>query len=125
MYMKNLPSAFEPLLTKANALLEADPSAEQAIAVLTCKGDCFSLLNHGIRSGSTGEETAFLEGLAEKDNAALQYVVCMWNDGNLDVPSAHFRELLTMLNPANSETEILLKGSEDFLAQPLKVLFSK
>ena len=110
------------LIKEADKLLKSDPSAEQAVVVLTAKGSIFSFANHNVMSGSVEDEIAFARALAENDDTEIRYMVCMWDDATPDVPSCHLRNLLAELNPANQNIEILLKSSEGFLVKSLKVL---
>lgn len=114
---------FEQLIKEADKLLKSDPSAEQAVAVLTSKGNMFSFANHNVMSGSVEDEIAFVRALAENDDAEIRYMICMWDDATPDVPSCHLRNLLVELSPANQNIEILLKSGEGFHVKSLKVMF--
>ncbi len=114
---------YKNLLKEAEKLLKADPSAEQAVVVLTSKGNMFSFANRNVMSGSVEDEIAFVRALTENGDTEIRYMVCMWEDATPDVPSCHLRDLLVELNPANQNIEILLKSSEGFLVKSLKVLF--
>lgn len=111
------------LIQEAEKLLKSDPSAEQAVVVLTSKGNIFSFANHNVTSGSAEDEIAFARSLTENDDTEIRYMVCMWNDSTPDVPSCHLRNLLVELSPANQNIEVLLKSGEGFLVKSLKVLF--
>lgn len=122
MNMKNSILEFERLLKQVEKIIKHDLSAEQAVAVWTSKGDMFCFANHSIMSGNMEDENNFVRTLAENGNKEIRYVVCMWNDNTLDVPSCHLRDLLIELNPSNLETEILLKNGEGFQVKSLKML---
>lgn len=123
--MNQIPLDFEKLLKEADRLLKSDPSAEQAIVVLTSKGNIFSFANHNVMSGSVEDEIAFVRALTGNGDAEVRYMVCMWDDATPDVPSCHLRKLLVEINPANQNIEILLKSGEGFLVKSLKVLYGK
>ena len=116
---------FERLKKETEKLLKSDPSAEQAVVVLTSKGNIFSFANHNVMSGSVEDEIAFVRALTENDDTEIRYMVCMWDAAALDVPSCHLRNLLVELNPANQNIEILLKSGEGFLVKSLKVLYGE
>ena len=115
---------FEQLIKEAEKLLKSDPSAEQAVVVLTSKGNIYSFANHNVMSGSVEDECAFAGFLTENDDTEIRYMVCMWDDATPDVPSCHLRDLLVELRLSNQNIEILLKSGEGFLVKSLKALVS-
>lgn len=115
---------FEKLIKEAEKLLKSDLSAEQAVAVLTSKGNIYSFANHNVMSGSVEDEIAFVRALTENGDAEIRYMVCMWDDATPDVPSCHLRNLLVEINPANQNIEILLKSGEGFLVKSMRGLGS-
>lgn len=110
--MKAVPSQFETLYQRAGALLEADPTAEQAIAVLTAGGEIHGIANHGVQAGNREDEAIFVKALDESGGGRLLCLVCVWRGLTLDVPSIGLRKALLKLDPANRETELLLRGEE-------------
>ncbi|MDE7239082.1 MAG: hypothetical protein K2N41_05155 [Lachnospiraceae bacterium] len=122
MNMKNTTLEFEKLLKQVEKLIKFDLSADQAVAVWTSKDNMFCFANHSIMSGNMEDENNFVRTFAENGDKEIRYVVCMWNDTTLDVPSCHLRDLLIELNPSNLETEILLNNGEGFQVKSLKML---
>ncbi len=103
---------FEPLFCQAKALLEADPSAEQAVAVQTA-GGVRSFANHAVTSGDTSDETAFVRSLAESGDTKVVRIVCLWQSGlTVDLPSWSLRAALLELDPTNRDAEILLRTAD-------------
>lgn len=111
---KNDILQFEKLVKQAEELIRSDLSAEQAVAVLTAKGNVFCFANHHVMSGNTEDEIAFCENLKKNGDTQITHAVCIWNDFTFDVMSRHLRDLLTECNSSNVEAEILLKGEEGF-----------
>ncbi|MDE7298621.1 MAG: hypothetical protein K2N94_07300 [Lachnospiraceae bacterium] len=124
MSINKFPAGFEKLREQARELLSSDPSAEQAVAVLTSGERIFCFANHDVTSGSTADEAAFVRTLAESGDTEIRAAVCMWSDSALDVPSHHLRKLLADLNPSNLEAGFLLNGGECSIVKPLKILLS-
>lgn len=122
MNRKSVPTEFEKLLDQTEELVASDPSAEQVITLWTAGGHIRSFANHNVTSGNTADEAAFIKTLAESGDTKIQYAVCMWSDCALDVPSHSFRESLVEQNPANLETEFLLRGGEGFMVKSLRVM---
>lgn len=120
--MRNNISEFEKLLEQVEKQIRLDVFAEQAVAVWTSKGNLFCFANHGILSGNMEEENHFMKTLAESGDKEICYLVCMWNDNTLDLPSCHLRDLLIELHPSNKEAGILLNSDEGFQVKLLKTL---
>lgn len=108
--MEAVPPKFETLYQRAGALLEADPTAEQAIAALTAGGEIHGIANHGVQAGNREDEAAFVKALAESGDGRLLCLVCVWRGLTPDLPSMGLRKALLKLDPANRETELLLRG---------------
>lgn len=104
----------EKLYQQAGELLEAHSTAEQGIAALTAKGTLCCVANHAVTAGNTEGEDVFVKTLIESDDTRILRMVCAWREGlTLDVPSMRLRKALLELDPANRETELLLRiGSE-------------
>lgn len=106
--LDNHSQALGPLLDLAEQLIQTDPTARQVIVVKTAGGDLRHFLSHS--AGDTSEEDAFLEALRETGDAELRLCLCMWHNGQIDVPSHHFRRRLLELSPQNAQTCIPLQG---------------
>lgn len=115
---------FEKLLKQAQKLIKSDSSAEQAVVVLTSKGTMFSFINKNITSGNVEAEISFVRKLEENKDIEIRYIICMWGDASLDVPSCHLRNMLAELDVSNQNTEILLKSGEGFQVKSMKALVS-
>lgn len=121
--MEKIPVEMEELLYEAEKLVESEGSlsqGEQVIVVLTAKSHRFSLVNHNIMEGDLSKEENFIKGLVEVGETEIKYIVCMWQEYMLDIPSQHMREQLIKLNPLNKEMYLLLKGTENYLIKKLK-----
>ena len=121
--MEKIPVEMEELLYEAEKLIESEGSlsqGEQVIVVLTAKSHRFSLVNHNIMEGDLSEEENFIKGLVEVGETEIKYLVCMWQEYMLDIPSQHMREQLIKLNPLNKEMYLLLKGKESCSIKKLK-----
>lgn len=115
----------ELLLAEAERLIRIDPTAQQVILVQTSKSQLYHLLNHGIDSGDTTEEEHFVEMLREKGDTEIRYLVCMWKDSVIDLPSAHFRRRLIELSPQNAAALVFLRGEGTFIAKELEKTMPK
>ena len=75
----------------------------QAVVLLSAKGNAYSTLIKNALSEEMADETALLERIKNLNDTEIRYALCLWQDGNLDVPSYRFRHLLCTLNPKNIE----------------------
>ena len=121
--MEKIPIEMEELLYEAEKLVESENSPSQGvqvIVVLTAKSHSFSFVNHNIMEGNLSEEEEFIEGLVEAGETEIRYLVCMWQEYMLDIPSQHMREQLVKTNPLNREMYLLLRGAEGYSIKKLK-----
>lgn len=118
--MDTVLSGFEPLLRQAKEALEADPSAEQAVAVSTAGGALRCFVNHAVMAGSRDDEAAFVKALAEGGDTRVLRMACVWKDLAPDLPSHALRGALLELDPANGAAEILLRTAEGYTAKTIE-----
>ncbi len=111
-------SAFQELLAEAEKQISANSSADQVIVVKTAKGSMNCLANH-VLDGVYDEEDGFVQMLSARGDAQIKYLVCMWNSGEVDVPSMNFRKKLLSACPQNGETLILLQSDREKVARKL------
>lgn len=111
------------LLEGTERLVEAEQGAQQVIAVKTAKGNVYHFPNHCV--GEPSEEDAFLEMLLEQGDAEIQYILCMWHNYQLDVPSLHFRRRLVEICPRNKDAVVLLLGENVFHAKRVEQLMPR
>lgn len=107
------------LLEEAERQVQANPEADQVIAVKTAKGNTYHFANHQVQAGSRADEDRFVELLREKDDVTVQYLVAMWNTCGIDLPSMHFRRRLLELSPQNAEAVIPLQGEGGYLMRTI------
>ena len=117
--MEAIPVEFAELYEEAKKLIKSDSSAQQVLVVLTSKYQMYHFTNHDIMSADITEEETFIKMLMDKNDAEVKYMVCMWDNFMLDVPSQHFRSRLTQINPLNGNTRILLQGNETWTTKEL------
>ena len=108
----------EELRSVAKKAAALYPDADQVIAVRTSKSNIYYFSNN-VLSGNYTDETAFIQMLREKDDVYIQYVVCQWIDGGLDLPSMHFRKLLLAADSRNGQAKILCQGFEQHVIRTL------
>lgn len=114
--MEELLHAAEKLVTSENSTSQG----MQVIVVLTAKSHSYSFVNHNVMGDDLTDEKNFIDGLVERGETEIKYLVCMWQKYMLDIPSQHMRELLMKLNPLNKEMYLLLMGTEGYVIKKLK-----
>lgn len=113
-----LSNAFQSLIKKAKEQLLLNPSADQVIILQTSLNNIYPLINPNCSCHE--EENMFIDMLQNKNETEIKYLVCMWNNCGLDLPSMHFRRTLLAANPKNADTIMLLNGTFKPLLFPLK-----
>ena len=95
------------LVQMTGELVSRSLQAEQIIMVETTKSNVYHFENHLHVGGEFDtrflDEKRFVKMLKEKDDVELKYIVSMWNNGGVEVPTMHFRELLLEASPKNAD----------------------
>lgn len=99
---------FERMKKTATALLCHTESAQytQAIVLFSQKGNEYAAVIKNALSEDQTED--FLEELRTTDDTDIDYILCMWGDACIDVPSFAFRERLCAANSQNTESKIFV-----------------
>ena len=62
------------------------------------------------------EEKKLLEKLKASGDTEIRYVLCMWQDNNVDIPSFAFRKMLCDLDQKNQEAILFVMTTEGISA---------
>ena len=54
------------------------------------------------------EEKAFIKMLCDKNERKINYILCLWQNGGIDIPSADLRRMFADLVPENKNTGIFV-----------------
>lgn len=76
----------------------------QAIVLSTAAGNEYSAVISNALSEEKTDETDLLEKLKEAEDTNIRYVLCIWQDNSIDIPSFAFRNMLYTLNSKNSDS---------------------
>ena len=63
----------------------------------------YSAVIKNVLSEEHPEEKALLEELKANHDTTIDYILCMWQDGCIDIPSWAFRKMLCSLDPKNAD----------------------
>ena len=86
-----------------------------------------AVIHHAVEERINGEhkdEVAFAESLRRMGETDIRYVVCLWHEGSIELPSHGFSEKLYELNPNNVEAKVLAQSSWRYIARPLGKIYS-
>lgn len=122
-YQRDFPALYE----EAEHLADANPDSDQVVVVQTSKGNHYHYVNR-IKNGDMTEEGAvedvFLDMLRERDDCALDLMVCLWTETReVDQPCMRMKKKLMALYPANGDMLLLLMGEPGLICRDLKRLF--
>lgn len=116
---KTTQKEFASLFNEAKEQLHNNPTAEQIVVIKTANDNMYYFVNNLSVKG-TADEDCFIEMLLDKDNVEIKYIVCMWNDYGIEIPSMNFRKRLLEICEKNAEALMLLQGENGFFAKEIK-----
>lgn len=101
---------FERLKKKAIDLLSNTEKNQytQAIVVLSTTGNEYSAIIRNALSEEKANEESLLQNLRETNDNEICFILCMWQDEHIDIPSFAFRKSLLSLNEKNSEAMLFV-----------------
>ena len=95
-------------------------SYTQALVLFTSNDAEYGAVIQNALAADHAEEIALLDRLRSANDTAVRYVLCVWSDVCVDIPSHAFRTLLCDLDPQNSETLIFVKTKTEIAAVKLQ-----
>ena len=101
---------FERLKKKAMELLSNSEKSQytQAIVLHSAAGNEYSTIIRNALSEEKVDEASLLCKIQEAKDNEICFVLCMWQDKCIDIPSFAFRNLLLNLNEKNSESTLFI-----------------
>ena len=105
---------FEKMKETALNLLNNEEKDEytQAIVLFSATANEYGITVKNAMSKEKTEEAALLEKLKAASDTEIDYVLCMWQDKNIDIPSYSFREMLCELDKKNAECLIFVMTAD-------------
>lgn len=113
------PSVFEQIKNTTEKLLSHANNDQytQAITLVSSLGNEYSAIIKNALSEEMADEKSLLEQLTNANDTEICYVICIWKDGGIDLPSMAFRKLLCTLNSKNSEALIFVMTKDGISAR--------
>ncbi len=91
----------------------------QAIVLFSSNEHEYSAVIHNALSEEKGDERALTEKLNAAQDTQLRYVLCMWQNGGIDLPSSAFRGILCDLNPKNADALLFVTTAQGISTRKL------
>ncbi len=110
--------AFAPLIAAAQTLAEDIPQGGQGMLLQSEKGEVYTLLSPKPIDSAAAEE--LMAKLKEKGDTKIGKLICLWDNGDVDLPSMSFREALLRLDEGNADAAILLCAGARFRGVKLR-----
>ena len=127
--IKNAPDfeIFKSMKEKAIELLSNTENCKytQAIVLRSSKGNEYGTVIRNALSKERYDEQVLLQKIQDANDSTICFVLCMWQEKCIDVPSYDFRKALLELNEENAEAMIFVMtacgASEIKLLSTMKV----
>ena len=127
--IKNAPDfeIFKSMKEKAIELLSNTENCKytQAIVLRSSKGNEYGTVIRNALSKERYDEQVLLQKIQDANDSTICFVLCMWQEQCIDIPSYDFRKALLKLNEENAEAMIFVMtacgASEIKLLSTMKV----
>ena len=101
---------FKSMKEKAIELLSNADNCKytQAIVLRSSKENEYGIVIRNALSEEKSDEQVLLQKIQDAKDSAICFVLCMWQDQCIDIPSFNFRKSLLKLNEKNSEAKLFV-----------------
>ena len=113
---------FDTMKKRADELFSNREKKEytQAIVLLSASGREYYALIENALSEDKNEEKALIERLSAENDTDISRVLCVWQDGGIDIPSFAFRKLLLDSDSSNGDCGLFVVTSDGYSVIGLK-----
>lgn len=122
---KTVPNltVFDSMKDKALDLLSHSEKSQytQAIVLRSAGGNEYSTIIRNALSEDKMDEKSLLRKMQEAKDSEICFVLCMWQDNCVDIPSFAFRKLLLESNEKNSDTTLFVMTADGVSEMKLSV----
>ena len=118
-----VPSIFDKMWQTSESLLKdiSTTKMTQAVVLLSSKGKEYSTIIEDVLTEEKNAEKSLVSELRANDDTEICYILAVWKNGCVDVPSYDFRKMLCRLNIENKNAAIFLMGEAGYHTKPLRV----
>ena len=89
------------------------------IVVKTTKSNVYSFPNNILSKGTADEEN-FVKKLLNQGDCEIKYVVAMWTEESIEIPSMNFRKLLLEASPKNAQAILVGQGENGIVCKTIE-----
>ena len=109
-------SKFQNMKDIAKASLSGTEKKQytQAIVLLSSRGNEYSAVIENALSVEKSDEKVLLDKLVAALDTKIDLILCLWQNGSVDVPSYDFRKMLCELNPYNANSGIFVMTQDAY-----------
>ena len=109
-------SIFDKMRQTAEFLLKdiSTTKMTQAVVLLSSKGKEYSTIIEDVLAEEKNAEKSLVSELRANDDTEIGYILVVWKNGCVDVPSYDFREMLCRMNTENKNAAIFLMGEAGY-----------
>lgn len=91
----------------------------QAIILFSSSEKVYEAVIKNALSEEMIDEVCLIQNIMNAEDTEICYVLCMWYDKSIDIPSFAFRQLLLALNPKNSAASLFVMTTDGVSAVEL------
>lgn len=114
---------FDNMLSTAKEILADAEKSEhtQAVVFLTSsKKEYYVLINNAL-SPDKECECDLVANLKANEDTEISYILCMWHEGSVDLPSYDFRKMLLQMDEKNANSEIFVLTDSGYQTKLLEI----
>ena len=114
-------TVFESMKEQAAKLLAGIEKSEytQALVLLSANENTYSSIIKNALSEEKADEASLLQQIQDAKDEKIKFVLCMWQDKSIDIPSFSFRKSLLKANEKNAESMLFVMTTDGVSATKL------
>lgn len=86
----------------------------EVVVLLTTSGKEYAAVIANALSEEHADEKRLTERMIASADTEITQILCMWQDGDIDLPSGDFRYALSRLNPSNGNAGIFVMTKDGY-----------
>ena len=102
------------MMAMAKTALHGVNAAVLVYVLETASGNIHTVVNNDFQKT--------LDTMAQTNDTVVAKMVAMWQEGSVDVPSYAFRKALLAMNPANGQTEVILRTERGYITKAIRIM---
>lgn len=93
----------------------------QAVVFVTSKGNEYCSVIVNAISETKADEKELLGKLHSAEDTEVHYILCMWHNGDIDIPSYELRKMLIQLNHENNNARSFVRSKDGYSVIKLEI----